>query len=803
MSFLRNTPIKRKLLWITLTTCVVALGMACGALFWFESVNFRRNFVTELQSLGAVVAQNSAAPLAFDDRKSAVEVLSALRVKPHITGAWVLDSQGNPFAYFGSEDETKIPTRQGEPDQVTFDKGYAELNLPVVVQDGKPGHLYLHARFQDKYRELLYVYATVLAAVLVGSLLVILLITSAMQGIITRPIAALAEVARNVSENEDYVTRAPEAGLDEVGQLTRTFNQMLDQIQLRETRLQESQQRYKVAVMGSSDGLWDWDLVTQSVYFAPRWKSMLGYGEDEVANSFDAFRRLVHPQDVQHMLDRVDAYLKGAEPAYEVEFRARHKDGQYRWILSRGAALRDEQGKPVRFAGSHTDITQRKEADEEIRLARQKFESLVNSIHGIVWEADPVTLRTLFVSAQAESMLGYPLNLWLEDPEFRKKAIHPEDLASTLEALKEGIAVGKPFPLEYRVIAADGRTVWINEIVSVQKENNQPVNLRGVALDITEQKLAAEQISKMQRELVDASRMAGMAEIATGVLHNVGNVLNSVNISVTLVTSQLQKSKTPSLAKAAQLLGQHKDDVGEFLTHDPKGKQLPAFFVALSEQLAKEQAGLAKEMIGLQQNVEHIKQIVAMQQSYAKVSGAMESLEPRQLVEDALKMSSTAFARHQIEVVRKFEAVPPVVVDRHKVLQILVNLVANAKQALDARAVGRTLTLSISQGDDSHVRVEVSDNGMGIAPENLTRVFQHGFTTKKTGHGFGLHSGANSAKEMGGSLNVRSEGPGTGATFILELPIVSHTTDTTDFLPPPAEETLNPGNRNAACNTTL
>ena len=141
-------------------------------------------------------------------------------------------------------------------------------------------------------------------------------------------------------------------------------------------------------------------------------------------------------------------------------------------------------------------------------------------------------------------------------------------------------------------------------------------------------------------------------------------------------------------------------------------------------------------------------------------------------MEDALRMATTALARHQIELVREYEAVPAVLVDRHKVLQILVNLVNNAKQALDHRAEGRRLVVRIGQRAGEKVRVEVSDNGMGVAPENLTKIFQHGFTTKKTGHGFGLHSGANAAREIGGNLTVHSAGPGTGATFTLELPAV-------------------------------
>ncbi|HAV63730.1 MAG TPA: hypothetical protein DCY13_15355 [Verrucomicrobiales bacterium] len=769
MQFLRDIPIRRKLLWVTLITCGAALALACTALFWFQSLNFRRSFVAELRSLGAVVAQNSAAPLAFDDSKSAEEVLSALRVRPHIISAAVIDADGKLLASFGTglaSGEALAALPVGE---VLFEGGDARLVLPILVQDAAPGRLQLRANYRDLYGELLSLYGLVLAAVLAGSLVVILLVSAAMQGIITRPIAGLVETARKISEREDYSTRAIETGKDEVGLLTRTFNQMLEQIESRDHRLRESRQRYEVAVMGSSDGLWDWDLVSRAVYYSPRWKSMLGHSEAGVRNELSEWEDRLHPDDREETKDKVRKYLAGGLPTFEIEFRMRHKDGSYRWILCRGAALRDASGKPVRFAGSHTDITERKKAEEEIRVARKKFESLVNSIHGIVWEADPGTRQMLFVSDHAEQMLGYPPRAWLEEQGFWEGMLHDEDRGVAMEAREQGIAARKPYQHEYRVRAADGRTVWLRENVSVELDGDRPVRLRGVALDITEQKLAAEQISRMQRELVEASRMAGMAEVATGVLHNVGNVLNSVNVSATLIVEEIRRSKTASFVKAVRLLREHGDDAGEFLSRDPKGRQLPAFFAALADQLSREQALLGREAQGLQENIEHIKQIVNMQQSYAKVSGAREQLRPQELVEDAWRIARSGLERHQIKVVREYEVVPPLIVDRHLALQILVNLFNNAKHALEHRLEGRRLTLRI-QGSGNGVRIEVADNGVGIARENLTRIFRLGFTTKANGHGFGLHSGANSARQMGGSLNVRSDGPGMGATFILELP---------------------------------
>jgi signal transduction histidine kinase len=156
----------------------------------------------------------------------------------------------------------------------------------------------------------------------------------------------------------------------------------------------------------------------------------------------------------------------------------------------------------------------------------------------------------------------------------------------------------------------------------------------------------------------------------------------------------------------------------------------------------------------------------------------VETLQPSKLVEDAIRMNTAKFARHGIDVVCNFAPVPAVKIDKHKTLQILVNLIRNAKHALeDSKTMDKRVTIDIAAGSEGMVNVSVSDNGIGIPAENLTRIFQHGFTTKKNGHGFGLHSGALAAKEMGGCLSVSSDGPCTGATFTLSLPIaIPHAT---------------------------
>jgi C4-dicarboxylate-specific signal transduction histidine kinase len=325
--------------------------------------------------------------------------------------------------------------------------------------------------------------------------------------------------------------------------------------------------------------------------------------------------------------------------------------------------------------------------------------------------------------------------------------------------------------MEFQIVRPDGEIRWVlNRGFQIHDAEGRVVRITGVATDITERKLAEAELQKTHKVLLETSRRAGMAEVATAVLHNVGNVLNSVNVSSSCVTDNLKKSKVAKLSKVVKLLGQHQGDLSHFLTNDPQGRQLPLYLAQLAAHLAGEQQSAIKELGNLQSNIEHIKDIVSMQQSLARVFGLVESLQVADLVEDALKMNADSLTRHGVEVIRDFEEVPNVTVEKHKVLQILVNLISNARQACDELDPPEKRLIVRIATRDRNVRIALVDNGIGIPRQNLTRVFAYGFTTKESGHGFGLHSGALAAKELGGSLEAASDGPGLGATFVLELP---------------------------------
>jgi signal transduction histidine kinase len=280
-------------------------------------------------------------------------------------------------------------------------------------------------------------------------------------------------------------------------------------------------------------------------------------------------------------------------------------------------------------------------------------------------------------------------------------------------------------------------------------------------------------IRRNHKELLTISRQAGMAEVATSVLHNVGNVLNSVNVSATLAANELRESRSENVSLVANLLKEHAADLGHFMAHNPKGRQLPDYLAKLGERLVDEKRSILGEMESLIQNIEHINDIIATQQNYAKVKGVTETVRVTDLIDNAFRMNFGALERHNIHVFREYDPAhaPRVTVEKHKVLQIFVNLVSNAKYACaESNQPEKHLTIRVTNGGD-RVKISFADNGVGIPGENLTRIFNHGFTTRKNGHGFGLHSSAIAAREMGGALLAHSEGPGRGATFTLELPV--------------------------------
>ena len=338
-----------------------------------------------------------------------------------------------------------------------------------------------------------------------------------------------------------------------------------------------------------------------------------------------------------------------------------------------------------------------------------------------VWWSD--TMHELY--AQSPQTFQPTMTSWLA-------LIHPDDRESAQAAITTAMREHSQLRSQYRIVRPDGSVCHIASLAAVATDSiGGSPRLVGIDLDITERVEAEERERNLQQQLRDTSRQAGMAEIATNVLHNVGNVLNSVNVSASLVMDRIKKSRAAGLGKVVTLLQQHEGDLGTFVATDQRGKHLPNYLAQLFEHLKVDQGSALQELDVLRKNIDHIKEIVAMQQSYSKLVGVPETLSVASLVEDALRMNAGALTRHGVSLQCHFEETPPIVVEKHKVLQILVNLLRNAKHACEVSGRSdKQIVVRIAKHVGG-VQIAVTDNGVGIQPDHMTRIFSHGFTTKK------------------------------------------------------------------------
>ncbi len=430
-------------------------------------------------------------------------------------------------------------------------------------------------------------------------------------------------------------------------------------------------------------------------------------------------------------------------------------------------------------------IAEQREGLSTLEIEHAVIEEIVNSIDAIVWEWDVTAHRFTFVSSQAERILGYAVEEWLANAELWRLLLHADDRWADhhFDQLIQG---GHPYMLDYRMIARDGHTVWIRETGlichSLGADGHQLV--RGCLRDISTEKKSEIELQIALEKLVENSRRAGMAEVASGVLHNVGNVLNSVNVSSNLIVDRVKNSRVSDLLRVTELIHENRARLPEFFATDSRGEILPELLNAIARQLVVEHGGLLEEIAQIHDRIGHIKDIVSVQQDRARIGGFVEPSDLVRLVENALKFNEQLLHRARVQVIRDYDnALARTLLDGHLVLQILVTLIRNAIEAIEGAAPAEPrITVAVRlAGTGTTLSVSVADNGIGVAAENRERIFGHGYTTKRHGHGFGLHSGAIAAATMGGRLTVESAGLGHGSTFILEIPIDPTVTEKPEF----------------------
>ena len=513
------------------------------------------------------------------------------------------------------------------------------------------------------------------------------------------------------------------------------------------------------------------------------------------------------------------AYARQAREAYEqwgAEGKVRHMDAQSAWLL--GGGSQDPDSASHDSASSHLDVLAIVKAQQAIsseinqdklvstlmRVALEhagaqrgalllvqgealKVESLVDAgpsevaIQALPWtllsyvrrvgehvliddtsRPHPFASDAFFTHTQTCSVLCLPVQRQekLHGLLYLENALTPHAFRPGHITLLQHLASQAAISMENARLYAD-----VQQAEAALRHANEELERR------VEER--TRELKQAQARLVETARMAGMAEVASNVLHDVGNTLTSLVVDTEQMHTAVKASRVDRVSKVFSLLEAHREDLSDFVTHDVRGRQLFAYLPGLAAELTQERELLLRGLKGMSRNVERVRTIIHLQQDYPKATLLEEECELSEVMEEALRLQAGALRQAGVRVLMELAPLPRVTLDRHRLIQILLNLLSNARQSMEATEPGRR-SLWLRLGADAEwIRIQVEDTGQGIAPEARGRLFNQGFTTRKEGHGIGLHSSALSARLMGGQLTLDSEGPGRGAIATLVLPFPS------------------------------
>jgi len=437
---------------------------------------------------------------------------------------------------------------------------------------------------------------------------------------------------------------------------------------------------------------------------------------------------------------------------------------QWREFISRVNKTYQEADQERYLLERSMDISSR-----EMMELNEKLEKAQHTAGMGYWHFDKIN-NYIFCSNEVYAILSIdPLNYDFTYEAFLS-LVHADDRPKIIKMVKESDN-NEVFEFEARIINSEGVYRWYRVIINPQDTQK----MSGVVIDINKDKQAEEKIRELNQKLLVTARRAGMSEVATSILHNIGNILNSSNISINVLKENINQSYYPKIIALCSMLQAHRYDMASYLVNDEKGKIIPEYLTALMQRMEQEWERNSTEVNSIDQDLQHIKTIVAMQQIVSGVDGVKEKIYIPELIETALQMSTNKSQERAITFKKFYVDNAYIVTDKSKLLQILVNLIQNAKDAVanNSNEKSPEIIFVVDEYASDKISILVEDNGVGILAENLTRIFSFGFTTKKNGHGFGLHSCALSAQDMGGALRAESKGMGEGAKFIVTLPIVS------------------------------
>ena len=527
-------------------------------------------------------------------------------------------------------------------------------------------------------------------------------------------------------------------------------------------------ERLSVATHAAGLQCWEYDFETQKLTWLDSDPAGGGQDRQSAQELGDAQFALIFPEDLREVTEKADAARRRQEPMMSARYRRWDPDGTVHYIQNYQRYFYAPDGRTIRSLGANIDITESQRRQIELEALSIRFSIATRAAQAGVWEWQERTNELWWNDTMYAIYAMPPTDRPVHDRVV--KMIHPDDIAFADAAWSNALQGAGQLRVQFRVVRSDGVVVHVDNLaVLVMDPHSGERRLVGITLDISERVAAEQRERRLQKQLMEASHQSGMAEVATGVLHNVGNVLNSLGISVSTAQAQIQAAPQERLERIAAMLEGHKEQTAEFIANDPRVKVLPDYLRALASQVKRNCDVLQDEITAINGHVQYLREIVQAQQSFARVGGTEESVNVRELVEGALTLKGREL--QGAKVTRDLQDPLEVWTDRYKLLQIIVNFVSNACDAMAGKvAADRSLTVR-ARLVNGELEVAVEDTGVGIPAEVLGRLWEFGFTTKAHGHGFGLHSSALAAQQLGGSVSADSAGPGKGARFVVRLPV--------------------------------
>jgi PAS domain S-box-containing protein len=526
-------------------------------------------------------------------------------------------------------------------------------------------------------------------------------------------------------------------GIEFVGAVTDTTER-----KRAEEALRRSESYLAEAQRFTHTGSWVWRVAGgDALHLSEEWYRIYGFDPENGPPTWEERLQRIHPEDRANWQGTIDRAI-GAKSDYEVEFRILLPGGIVKYIHTVGHPVMNASGDLMQFVGSSTDITERKRADEERErllaseqaafaeavAAQQRFRDLVNSVEGIVWEADVPSFQFLFISKQAERILGYPVERWLSEPTFWKDHVHPEDQEWTVQFCQKATAEKRDHQFEYRMIAADGSVVWLRDLVTVVVEGDRVTRVRGLMVDLTNRKQAEEALRQAQSDLAHVNRVTTMGELTASLAHEVNQPIAA---AVTNANTGLRwlAANPPNVEEAR----------------------------AAATRIVKDGTRAA----------EIISRIRLL---FKKGTPVRELVDVNELIREMIVVLRGEATRYSISVRTELGAdLPQVIGDRVQLQQVLMNLMINGIDAMKEVDGTRELIIKSQRTENEQVLVSVSDTGAGLPPQQADQIFTAFFTTKQHGTGMGLRISRSIIESHGGRLWAADNSP-RGASFYFTLP---------------------------------